>query len=915
MPAPLQSVGDEFDKVETDLRLLIGLFDRMLRRQGHADLAAMIPWREGTPEPAPEQLPARASQVLAISFQLLNMAEENAAAQARRVREAGQGVAAEHGLWGEQLDLMLKSGEAPAELADLIRRVDIEVVLTAHPTEAKRDSVLEQHREIYLLLVKLENQMWTPFERAAIISDLSMALERLWRTGEVLIDKPQVLDELENMLHYLREILPVAVQGHDLRLRQAWEAAGLDAALLVDPAALPRIGFDTWVGGDRDGHPLVTPEITRTTLMRLRHNAITVLDRRFALLATHLPLSTYVQTPSSTLLEAIDKLVAELGKAVTDTIRSRREEPWRYFVQLLRCKMKREISDASAPVIQTADIRQALAVLRQSLVEVDAESLARRQVDRITRTLDVFGLHLAQLDIRQNSRTHDLAMEQLLAVANVEAAGFSTWDEARRLDLLNRELRIGRPFAREDASAGPEADLVLGALRVAANHRKQYGGDGLGALIVSMTRQVSDLLAVYILAREAGLATMTPQGLVAHAQVVPLFETLDDLERAPDILDQLLSHPTTIASLKWQAQSRGLARPRQQVMIGYSDSNKDGGILASQWALHVAQSRLAKVAKKHAIDLLFFHGRGGTISRGAGPTDRFLAALPIGTLAGAMRLTEQGETIAQKYSNLITGTYHLELLTAGVAGTTQRHKLAGKVDPTDEPIMERLADGSRQAYLNLVNSEGFFDFFNQVTPIDVLMSSGIGSRPARRSGRSSLNDLRAIPWVFSWSQSRFFLPGWYGIGTALSELAKDEPKQFADFSKRLPVWPFANYVLTNVESMLASADGDIMRLYGSLVIDDALRERFLGRVLGEWQRSKDMIERLLGSPIAVRRPRLMWSMHRRLQPLESLHERQVRLLGQWRARRESDAESRVQPLFKELLLTVNAIAGGLRTTG
>ena len=914
MTAPLYSIEGEVAKIDHDLSMLTGLFGAMLRRQGHAELAAMIPWQGESAAALPAKWPDRASQVLAISFQLLNMAEENADAQSRRAREAEQGVQVEHGLWGEQLEMLKTAGADHAQLRELLAQVRVEAVLTAHPTEAKRGTVLEQHREIYLLLVKLENQMWTPLERQAITSDLSLAMERLWRTGEVLIDRPQVLDELDNILHYLRELLPEILHRHDLRLTQAWEAAGFDGQELSDPASLPRIAFGTWVGGDRDGHPLVTSAVTQTTLGRLRQTAIAVLDRELTWLANHLPLSSHVQSAPQKLMADIDRLSRELAPHAEELLRAHREEPWRLYTQLLRARLTAERKHQLAPV-KRQTLREGLLLLRESLIHVGADLLASRQIDRVLRTLDVFGLHLAQLDIRQNSAVHDAAITQLFAAAGIDATGFADWDENKRRELLNRELMTSRPLAREDVAIGVEADKVLSALRVAAAHRRQFGSDGLGALIISMTRQVSDLLVVYLLAREAGLATMTEQGMVCHLQVVPLFETLDDLERAPSIISDYLDHPVTVASLAHQAKEHGWERPCQQVMIGYSDSNKDGGILASQWTLHVAQHRLSQVTRRHDADLLFFHGRGGTISRGAGPTDRFLHALPRGTLHGALRLTEQGETIAQKYANQITGTYHLELLAAGVAGAAFHHARASDIDPSKEPVMEQLAQTSRQAYFELVETEGFFDFFNQVTPIDVLMSSGIGSRPPRRSGMASLKDLRAIPWVFSWSQARYFLPGWYGVGTALHKLAGEAPEEFAQLSSRLATWPFANYVLTNVESMLASGDIQIMHLYASLVKDAALRERFMKKVLGEWQRSREMIEKLFGSPMAQRRPRLVRSVQRRIEPLEALHKRQVDLLDHWRGDRKDAGGSADQALFKELLLTVNAIAGGLRTTG
>ncbi|MBY0262719.1 MAG: phosphoenolpyruvate carboxylase, partial [Phycisphaerales bacterium] len=429
-------------------------------------------------------------------------------------------------------------------------------------------------------------------------------------------------------------------------------------------------------------------------------------------------------------------------------------------------------------------------------------------VDRAKRVLDVFGLHLARLDVRQNSRVHELALGQLMAGSGGDPSrgvAFDRLGEPARLAVLERELSSGRPFALPGVGVGPEADAAVGALRVQREQIERFGGDGreaLGSIVVSMTRSTSDLLVVLLLAREAGLARLSPDAgvLACDIPIVPLFETLDDLERAPGILAAYLDHPAGRASLERRTGPDGTAVLTQQVMIGYSDSNKDGGIIASQWALHRAQERLAEVGRERGVEIRFFHGRGGTVSRGAGPTDRFLQALPHGTMLGDIRVTEQGETVAQKYANLITAQLHLELLVAGAASTSARHRRPRGLTAAAPAAMARLADSSRAAYRALVETEGFVEFFRLATPIDALERSGIGSRPSRRTGRASLEDLRAIPWVFAWSQSRFFLPGWYGVGSAFSALERDDPAALAAFREALPAWPFARFVLTNVEA-------------------------------------------------------------------------------------------------------------------
>ncbi len=430
-----------------------------------------------------------------------------------------------------------------------------------------------------------------------------------------------------------------------------------------------------------------------------------------------------------------------------------------------------------------------------------------------------------------------------------------------------------------------------------------------------MTRNVSDLLVVYLLGREAGLTLADREGLICRLPVVPLFETVEHLGQSAEILDAFLSHPLTRRSLEYQRRLEGTPAPVQQVMIGYSDSNKDGGIFASHWQLYRAQERLAEVGRKHAVRIRFFHGRGGTISRGAGPTNRFLNALPPATRTGDLRMTEQGETIAQKYANHITAVRNLELLLAGVTVTT----LAKDQREDDgvhalQPVIDRLITTSRHAYEDLLQADEFLAFFSQATPIDVIEASRIGSRPARRLGQHSLADLRAIPWVFSWSQSRFYLPGWYAVGTALEELMTSDPDAFQSLCEEAARWPALAYLLTNVSTSVLQADLGLMREYAQLVEDQAIRDRIFGMIEAEYLRTHRMLEKIFGTDLLARRPRLSRVLKSRNQGLALLHRQQIELLRRWRAEEHGHDQS-TDPLFIQLLVTVNAIASGLRTTG
>jgi phosphoenolpyruvate carboxylase len=465
---------------------------------------------------------------------------------------------------------------------------------------------------------------------------------------------------------------------------------------------------------------------------------------------------------------------------------------------------------------------------------------------------------------------------------------------------------------------GPEADAVLSCYRVLVNHVKQYGPDGIGSLIVSMTRNVSDLLVVFLLARETGLMASTPEGEACTLNVVPLFETIDDLARSPGILKSFLQHPVTSRSLEYIRKRHDGNKPVQQVMIGYSDSNKDGGIVASLWNLRRAEEKLIEAGRSCGIDILFFHGRGGSISRGAGPTHRFIRSQPHGSLQAGLRVTEQGETIAQKYANRISATYNLELFMAGIAETMLTHSKCGKTENPLEYTMDFLAEHSNRAYKELTGADGLLTFFQEATPIDIIESSRIGSRPSRRScgsGKKNLDDLRAIPWVFSWNQARFAISGWYGFGTALKRLRSSHPETFDEIRRKDFSWAPLQYISSNVATSIATVDPDIMSEYAMLVEDSVTRERILGMIRSEYEKTKEFLEILYGGPLEKKLFNVFRFITTRQEGLRMLHRLQIDLLKTWRCMKRDENPQAAEAMLPELLLTVNAISGGLRSTG
>ncbi len=916
----------DVDKLYHDWEWMLSDLREVLKQSGDVVLAELLPDPKRTFQVDESQIESvQLTQAYSIAFQLLGMAEQISAAQFRNQIENEQGLDQLPALWGDCLRQLKNSGLSEIQISEQLPHIQVELVLTAHPTEAKRATVLAHHRRLFERFVSRGSSDFAPWQVAENREAIRSLLAILWRTGEIYLDKPDLQSERRNVVDYLTHVFPAALGPIDLRLRQAWEYVGFSPELIRDPLAVPRLTFGTWVGGDRDGHPLVTPQVTAETLMELRRSAIALLHRKITELARLISLSAYWLAPRSEFLQEIADRVEQLANVGRKAIERNPNEPWRQFVNLILAKLPRQSGNpVSGDLTNSAQEDQRyqnsgelltdLRLLYDALIAVSMRETADFAIRPLMRIVQTFGFHLAVLDIRQNSATHDLAIEQLLSAAGLGETDYSRWSEEKRLEFLDLELRSQRPFLLAGRSAGKEADAVLGALSVVQQHAQAYGLDGLGALIVSMTRRPSDLLAVYLLAREIGLLWDAPEGTVCPLPVVPLFETIEDLERSPEIYERFLSFPIVRNSLKYLQRAKKLPHMTGQIMIGYSDSNKDGGILASLVGLRHAQSQLSEIGRKQGVHVRFFHGRGGTISRGAGPTHRFIQALPDGTLQGDLRVTEQGETIAQKYAHQSSAIHNLELFLAGVVRKSLSDVHGPAVPHPLEAILVKLAQSARTEYHDLLHSEGFLEFFRQATPIDAIEQSRIGSRPSRRSGQQSLADLRAIPWVFSWGQARFYLSGWYGVGTALSKLHNEQPEVFAELRKQLS-WAPLHYLISNVATSAAAVDVSVMREYAKLVNSPQVRERFLNRIECEWTLTKGMVEQIYGGELSIKRPNVQRMIELRSEGLRILHTQQIRLLRRWRSYHRTGETKLADALLPQLLLTVNAIASGLGTTG
>ena len=896
----------EVDKISLDLNFVMTCFQEVLVSLGEEDLANWLPWinDEGTSKPAPRdsEQESKLIQALSISFQLLNMVEENVAVQYKRQLENERGPDAIRGSWGETFAKWQQSGFTEEQMAAILPEVHVRPVLTAHPTEAKRVTVLELHRELYLLLVKNENTTWSHTERDQIREALKALLERLWRTGEVYLEKPSLIDERKHVLHYYTHVFPLALRESDGRLRSVWKAMGFDPKYLSEPEQYPMLTYGSWVGGDRDGHPYVTAGFTESTLQQHREAALDLLLEAFAKLAASLSMSEMHQATPPTFRTAIEQRAAALGEEGAKAVARNPRSPYRQFVNLIIVKLNNTLAgtDAKADCFyaNAQELQEDLKLLRQTLNEIGAARIAQENLFDIERQVMCFGFHLVKLDIRQNSAYHEKALSQILEAAGFAEADFGSWEMEKRLEFLNQELQSKRPFLVLGETCGPEADQLLAYYRVLRRHIQQHGTAGIGSIIVSMTRDVTDLLVVYLFLREVGL-------LEESIPVVPLLETIDDLQAGDQILHDFLSHPVT---------QRRRTSHIQEVMLGYSDSNKDGGILASRWNIYQAEDKLTKAAATYGMQLCFFHGRGGTISRGGGKYHRFLDSMPNGSVSGEIKITVQGETIAQQFANLKNATYNLEMMLAGTARQVMKRQ-----DPKPLPAelfnaMDQLTQLSQQTYPSLIGHPGFIPFYTQATPIDVLEQSKIGSRPARRTGTQSLSDLRAIPWVFSWNQSRFNLTGWFGVGSALHQLQEEYPSLWSALQKTATEWPLLYYTLIEVETSLLNADQSIMEAFAELVKEVEHREALMELLLTDHQWGLQQITELFGKTVAERRTNQLRNITLRSSILAHLHQLQLGYLKNWRRVKESSPAD-AEPLLKKLLMITNGIAGGLKSTG
>jgi phosphoenolpyruvate carboxylase len=893
------------DKISADRMFIVNCYTEMLSRINETAVVDLINANLDGNRAAGNELPdEKIIQALSIYFQLITLVEENAATQYRRRLEDQDKITTMRGSWAEALNIWKNANLSEDEMLQAIAATHVMPVLTAHPTEAKRITVIEIHRELYLLLVQKENTSLSKVEQVVIRENIINLLERWWRTGEIYLEKPDIKDERANTVHYLSKVFPVVLKNADNQLKSSWITLGLNANNIKNPDLFPKISFGSWVGGDRDGHPFVSAVITKETLLLHRKTALALVREELVTLVKKLSISAITNPVPFELSEAIDQKARVLGELGKIAIERNHYEPWRQFVNLMIGQFDNTISenfaDSGTYYKSSKDLEKDLKLLRDVLVKNGLKSIADDVLFSVERSVKTFGFHLVKLDIRQNSSFHDKAITQILKVNGEKEFDFENWDEEKRVHYLNQLLQNSSPITDVTISYGAEADAVLDCYRVVRQHINQYGTDGIGSFIVSMTRNLSDLLVVYLLMRETQL-------LNTGIRVVPLLETIEDLSNGPQIVDAFLKHPIS------KSRKNKIAN-KQEVMLGYSDSNKDGGTIASKWNLYKAEIALSDIGRQHNTEIYFFHGTGGTISRGGGKYHRFLESMPENTVSGTFKVTIQGESVAQLFGNPMTATYNLNALTSGTARHVMQNKDKAEMPAYPIEALEFLTQKSFAHYRDLIETPGFIHFYSKATCIDVLEKSKIGSRPARRTGTRTLKDLRAIPWVFSWNLSRISLTGWYGLGEALKTLKEEKPEKYELLKQAIKHWNFFKFLMIQTETNLILSNLEMMKQYA--LLDENVNERnlLMNKLLTDYENGFQFIEELFDEPASIRRNGQYDNLKWRNDKLFVLHQLHIHYLKIWRSMDDEDGIEKDKQLNK-LLTLVNAISSGLKNTG
>ncbi len=796
-----------------------------------------------------------------------------------------------------------EAGEDIEWVQELISCLNIELVLTAHPTEAKRRSLRAKLREIRRLLYALDRD--DPLQdRGQIEGRLRSELVKLWQTDFIRPWRPSVLQEVERGLAIAPTLWDVVPSLFD-DLRGALQEYYPDHTTQVTPF----LRYGTWIGGDRDGHPHVTVDISKQTLVWLRETAIDLHLDACERMAESLSMSKRQFPPNAELRSRIDAAHASWPELADSLAAIPPNEVYRRLLHIVHWRLRQTKQvrlDQGMPIgayRSAQELQDDVEIIKRSLQTPATREIAENEVQPWCDRIATFGFHLARLDVRQDSSVHTAVMHELFREADV-ATGFEELDELQRQQVLLETL--GQPFSWQESQLSTEAQETLSLFRLLRRTARRFGMHALGGHVVSMTRVPSDLLTIlWLWDWSAGVDGGDPRDGDLRLPLIPLFETVDDLARAAETTNSLLSLPA------YRAYVDEL-RNHQTIMVGYSDSTKDGGYLAACWALYRAQQEIFEITQRHGVRLTFFHGRGGSLGRGGGPAARGIRSLPSGSLSGSLRLTEQGEVLAERYDDPQIARRHLEQIawSALLSAAEERDE----VEPEWIEIMHHLSRCSRAAYRHLVEHQGFVDFFRLATPIREIERLPIGSRPARRKAGNSITDLRAIPWVFSWTQVRALIPAWFGVGTAVNDLVAQSEDGLYQLRRMYQAWPFVQAWVDNAALAMSKSDIGVFQHYARLAGDKELLESIADEIATEFAKTQQALCQISEQDELL--SNLQWlaeSIRVRNRYIDPLNLIQVELLR--RSQTVADDDPLAEEHRRVMRLAIKGIAAGMRTTG
>jgi phosphoenolpyruvate carboxylase len=852
----------------------------------------------------PDYLIEHALQTIGIWLQLMNIAEENSSIRNRRNLERLGGPDQVIGSFSHALAQAAKAGISDEAVAKVLDNMLVGPTITAHPTEAKRVTVLEIHRRIYLKLFELEQPRWTPRERDALLAMLKTEIDLLWLTGEIRIEKPTVENEVAWGLHFFRETLFDRAAALCDALQLAVTRHYPEAEITIKPP----LRFFTWIGGDRDGNPFVTVETTRRALQENKRAAVERLDKRLRDMAQQVSISAYEMSIPADFHAALDAQLLASGDKNAIVVRNP-SEPFRQYFNALRARVNAMIEPQSSakPFGSIRELVAALELSKRTLFALNARDIGMGHIRPVRLEAEMFGFHTASLDLRQNTTVVNRVLQEIWRKLNpIDADSAPEPGTSRWSEWIASELEKPLGFLPHFTNVSEETRELLDLLNLIRDTLDGPDPNAIGAFILSMTRSADDVLALYLLAKYCGLFSDPTARTTCRLHVVPLFETIEDLRAGADIMQALLAKDLVRESIVANGGT-------QEVMLGYSDSNKDGGFFAASFELFEAQRRLIKVGRDTGVPVSFFHGRGGSVSRGGAPTGRAIGAQPAGTINGRMRVTEQGEVVSLKFANRGTAANNLEVLTSSVL----LHSLKSSNDqelrpvPEQQAAVEDIARLSFKAYRKLAEDPGLIGYFQSASPVEELALLKIGSRPSRRFGAKGISDLRAIPWVFAWSQNRHLVTGWYGLGYALDDFVSargdDGMKLLRMMFTKSPGFRLA---IDEVEKSLFLADMSVAERYAELVLNRTDAERIFALIKHEHKRTSKVILELTGEDELCAR---FQGFQRRFERVRRLVDQanlwQVRLLDETRKDKTKDS------LNMPLLMTMNCVAAGLGWTG